>query len=560
MKFRATLLILAVLALALVAFYFGNDRPAAPSVVESLAPPHPEQRLIDDLVVANRILASEELGFLDAYGHVSVRSQSNPNRYFISRYVSPGIVTADGIIENDLDSNPVSGERADQYGERFLHGEIFKARPDVMAIVHSHTPELVAFSVSSVPLRLGDEIVPIYDIRTFNDGRSGILSTPALARTFAASLGRSDAMLMLGHGALVVSSSIYNAVSGANSLRAAAQLQQRLIAMGGTWDSNPRRVAPQPVPRPGETGEGEPALASDPVITSVSLVAPSGTGGGAGGDRAWEYWRQLVSAGLQGPDNLPRDDAMAPAGDPEQVAVEDLVAANRMLASSELDVLDAFGHVSVRNPRDPNRFFISRYVSAGVVKPSDIIENDLDSQPVDGPRSDQYQEVYMHGEIYKARPDVMAVLHAHTPEILAFTQSSVALRPVVNGGVFIGSGLPLHDIRRFDPRETIIRTPALGRTVAMALGDRPGVLLRGHGVALTDTSLRRLVVRAYNLRMNALMAQQAIALGGDVSYLLDPPAPASPAAGPAPSSPTGFGPDAAYNRGWEYWRQIVSTD
>src|SRR5262249_45111434 len=199
---------------------------------------------------------------------------------------------------------------------------------------------------------------------------------------------------------------------------------------------------------------------------------------------------------------------------PEEVLINDLVLANRMLASKELGILDAYGHVSVRNPRNPNHYFISRYVSAGVVKATDIIENDLDSKPVAGPPSDEYQEVYMHGEIYKARPDVMAVLHAHTPEILAFTETSVSLRPVVNGGTFIGAGFPLHDIRKFDPRETIIRTPSLGRSVAMALGKSPAVLLRGHGIALTDSSLRNLVVRAYNLRMNARIQQQAIALGG----------------------------------------------
>ena len=210
-----------------------------------------------------------------------------------------------------------------------------------------------------------------------------------------------------------------------------------------------------------------------------------------------------------------------------------------MLASKELGILDAFGHVSVRSSDAiPSRYFISRYVSAGVVKAGDIIENDLDSQPVAGPRSDEYQEVFMHGEIYKARPDVMAVLHAHTPEILAFSESSVALRPVVNGGTFIGDGLPLHDIRKFDPRETIIRTPALGRSVAMALGNAPAVLLKGHGIALTDASLRLLVVRAYNLRMNARIQQQAIALGGKVTYLEDPPLPAPPAV------PTGSSADA----------------
>jgi ribulose-5-phosphate 4-epimerase/fuculose-1-phosphate aldolase len=208
----------------------------------------------------------------------------------------------------------------------------------------------------------------------------------------------------------------------------------------------------------------------------------------------------------------------------------------------------------VRSARNPGHYFISRYVSAGVVKAGDIIENDLDSKPVAGPRSDEYQEVYMHGEIYKARPDVMAVLHAHTPEILAFTESSVLLRPVVNGGTFIGDRLPLHDIRKFDPRETIIRTLALGRSVAMALDKKPAVLLKGHGIALTDASLRLLVVRAYNLRMNARIQQQAIALGGKVTYLEDPPPVPAPAA-----LPNASGADAAYNRGWEYWKQIVST-
>ena len=131
------------------------------------------------------------------------------------------------------------------------------------------------------------------------------------------------------------------------------------------------------------------------------------------------------------------------------------------------------------------------------------------------------------------------------------------LHPHIHAGILARRGLEAdldqlreHDIRTFDPRETIIRTPALGRSVAMALGDKPGVLLRGHGVALTDRSLRALVVRAYNMRMNARMQQQAIALGGKVTYLEDPPAPpATPPAG-----------DAGYNRGWEYWKQIVSVD
>src|SRR5439155_1200490 len=220
-------------------------------------------------------------------------------------------------------------------------------------------------------------------------------------------------------------------------------------------------------------------------------------GGGTCGERGWEYWKQLVMPGIAGPNRIPRPDTAAPQTvSPDQAVIDDLVLANRMLASKELGILDAFGHVSVRNPRNPNHYFISRYVSAGVVRADDIIENDLDSKPVAGPRSDEYQEVYMHGEILKSRPDVMAVLHAHTPEILAFTESSATLRPVVNGGVFIGDGFPMHDIRKFDPRENIIRTPELGKTVAMALGKSPGVLLKGHGIALTGAVLPGVQVTA----------------------------------------------------------------
>src|SRR6266478_4015069 len=207
MKMRILLTILVICGTAVALTTTTAQTPAA-SV--------PEKALLDDLVLANRMLASQELGVLDAFGHVSVRSRTNPNRFYISRYVAPGIVTAADIIENDLDSKPVNGQRNDQYQERFLHGEIYKARPDVMAIVHSHTAELVAFGVSSVPLRTGDdEQVPVYDIRKFNNGRSGILDTPELARSMAQTLGKKNSILLLGHGAVVVSSSVYGVVSGA---------------------------------------------------------------------------------------------------------------------------------------------------------------------------------------------------------------------------------------------------------------------------------------------------------------------------------------------------------
>jgi HCOMODA/2-hydroxy-3-carboxy-muconic semialdehyde decarboxylase len=497
--------------------------------------PPPERALIDELVLANRMLASAHVGVLDGLGHVSVRSRTNPNHFYIARSIAPGLVTAADIIEDDLDGKSVAGERNDQYQERFLHGEVYKARPDVMAIVHSHTPELSTFSVSSVRLKSGDDDVPVYDIRKDNKGRGGIIDTPALGKAMAQTLGTSNELLLLGHGAVIVSRSLFGVVGAANSLRGDAQVQQQLIALGGTFDVNPRRVAAN-APRP----------AGPPAPPAV----PNGSGGGAGGDRSWEYWRQLVEPLITGPRAIPR--AARPAASPRDAMIANLVHANRMLASQALGILDGSGHVSMRDLRNPNRYYISRYVSPGVVKASDIIENDLDTRPVAGPRSDEYQEAYIHGEIYKARPDVMSVLHSHTPEFVAFANSSVPLRPVINQGTFIGAGLPFHDIRTFDPRQSIIRTPELGKTLADALGKAPGVLLKGHGIALTGPSLQELVARAVNLRTNARVQQQAIALRGTVTFL--------EGQFPAPVATTAIDPGAGYNRSWELWKHTIPID
>jgi HCOMODA/2-hydroxy-3-carboxy-muconic semialdehyde decarboxylase len=148
----------------------------------------------------------------------------------------------------------------------------------------------------------------------------------------------------------------------------------------------------------------------------------------------------------------------------------------------------------------------------------------------------------------------MAIVHAHTPEIVVFTESSVTMCPVINGGMFMGERLPIHDVRKFDPREILIRTPELGRSVAIVLANRPAVLLKGHGYALTGSSLHDVVARAYQLRMNAKVQQQAIALGGKVTYLEQPeeaPLPVRTAV-PAKSSS-----DVQDDRAWEYWKQLV---
>ena len=142
---------------------------AVPVLAQTPAAPT-RQALINELVMANHILANE--GVLDGYGHVSVRSPTDPSRYLLARAGAPGLVTVADITEYDLDSQPVTASSAAGYPERFIHGEIYKARPDVMAVVHCHCPEVIPFGATTVPMRplyhMGyfiAEGVPVFEIR-----------------------------------------------------------------------------------------------------------------------------------------------------------------------------------------------------------------------------------------------------------------------------------------------------------------------------------------------------------------------------------------------------------
>ena len=166
------------------------------------------QALINELVVANRILANE--GVLDGYGHVSVRVPSSPNHYFLSRSKAPALVTAADITEYDLDSKPVSNTQVAGYIERFIHGEIYRARRDVVAVVHCHCPEVIPFAATSVPLRtlyhMGGFMgpgVPVFEIRKAAGTTDMLVRTPELGRALVATLGNKPAALMRGHGASI---------------------------------------------------------------------------------------------------------------------------------------------------------------------------------------------------------------------------------------------------------------------------------------------------------------------------------------------------------------------
>jgi ribulose-5-phosphate 4-epimerase/fuculose-1-phosphate aldolase len=318
----------------------------------------PEQALLEDLALANRMLA-REAGILDAQGHVTARSLVNPNHYYIARYLSPGGVTASDFIENDLDSMPVHGPRNDQAREIYLHVEIFKARPDVMAVVHAHTPEFVAFGMSSVPLWNGGSAAPVWDIRQFNKGRSGIVNTPELGHAMAATLSRNEGVLLWGHGIAMTGSSIKDAVTRVIELRDSAQLQQAAISMGNAW--KPHAVMHDPVSRDRTWEYLKREVTARHSRNQTCRAVPS--------DQRWherdtnapaticqENKLQRVSVTKDTGRRVPPSPSPDPAkpSDPIEAARRDLVLANRILASEELGILNTLGHVSLRNPSDAN--------------------------------------------------------------------------------------------------------------------------------------------------------------------------------------------------------------
>jgi HCOMODA/2-hydroxy-3-carboxy-muconic semialdehyde decarboxylase len=212
----------------------------------------------------------------------------------------------------------------------------------------------------------------------------------------------------------------------------------------------------------------------------------------------------------------------APARRLDPALVDDLVAANRTLA--RLGVLDAFGHISMRDPRDLNRYLISRSIAPESITGADILVLDLDSQPVDP--KDQgtllYRERFIHGEIYKARPDVNAVVHSHSPTVVPFTVTRAKLRPLLHNAGFLGLGVPLFEIRKHagDGTDLMILTPNLGKDLAKKLGkDAAVVLMRGHGDSVVGPSLANAVFRAYYTEINARQQLAALTIGGPINFM-----------------------------------------
>ena len=236
--------------------------------------------------------------------------------------------------------------------------------------------------------------------------------------------------------------------------------------------------------------------------------------------------------------------AAASAGLPDPKLIEDLVAANRILVDQ--GIVDAYGHVSARHNRDPNRYLLSRDLAPALVTADDIMEYDLDSNPIDAKGRSLYRERFIHGEIYKARPDVMAVVHDHSPTVIPFSVSTVALRPVFHSAAFVIEGVPVFDTRRVPgPPHMLVASREAGHALAETLGGKPAALIRGHGAVLVGTSLPMVVGRSVYLEVNAKLQAQAMALGGNVIYL-------------APEEARELA-SSDYQRAWVLWKRKVMT-
>ena len=207
-----------------------------------------------------------------------------------------------------------------------------------------------------------------------------------------------------------------------------------------------------------------------------------------------------------------------PAAGVDAALLEDMVIGSRILA--DFGVLDGFGHVSARHPANPNHFLMARSLAPALVTADDIMEFDLDGKAVDARGRTVFLERFIHSEIYKARPDVMSVVHSHSPGVIPFTVTRVPLRAMFHNPSFLAAGVPVWDIRKdFGETNMLVSDAALGKSLAETLGDKSVVLMRGHGDVTVAPSVKMAVFRAYYTDVNAKLQSQAIALGGEVNYL-----------------------------------------
>ena len=196
----------------------------------------------------------------------------------------------------------------------------------------------------------------------------------------------------------------------------------------------------------------------------------------------------------------------------------DLAAASRILAAE--NVLDAFGHVSMRDPRNSSRYLMPRSIAPALTTADDIITFDFDSNAVDGEGKALFLERFIHGEIYRRRPDVKAIVHSHSPAVIPFGLVKTPLQAMFRNAAFLAYGVPVFDIHdRFGDTDMLVRNREIGSALADTLGDKAVALMSGHGNVVTAPTLPLVVFRAVYTELNARIQSQAMALGGPVRTL-----------------------------------------
>ena len=201
------------------------------------------------------------------------------------------------------------------------------------------------------------------------------------------------------------------------------------------------------------------------------------------------------------------------AGPVDRTVLEELASASRILADQ--GVFDAFGHLSLRHPGSPDRFLMSRSQAPALVTADDIMEFDLDAEAVDPQGRSGFLERFIHGEIYKQRPDVMSIVHSHSPSVVPFSLVPNKMQAMYHNAAFIAEGVPVFDIReKFGATDMLVGNHEKGRELARVLGAKPVCLMRAHGSVAVGPSLKHAVFRAVYTEVNAKLQIQATIISG----------------------------------------------
>jgi ribulose-5-phosphate 4-epimerase/fuculose-1-phosphate aldolase len=229
--------------------------------------------------------------------------------------------------------------------------------------------------------------------------------------------------------------------------------------------------------------------------------------------------------------------------------MREAVVANRILARE--NVVDAYGHVSIRHPENPDRYVMSRSRSPELVTLGDIIEFTLEGEAIDDNRT-PYAERHIHGAIYEARPEVQSVVHNHSHAVIPFGVTSVPLKPVAHVGASIGKDVPVWDIRtNFGDTNLLVVNMEQGRDLARGLGPNNVVLMRGHGCAVSGSSVQGAVMTSIYLQVNARLLQDTMIMSEEIEYLSD---------GEIDQCTQIFMSDMSVTRAWEYFQRRAGAE